>query len=181
MKKAISVLCSLAIMLVCIGGCGTAGDNPFIADDAIKGQIGDLYYVIPGNAVVDESSTDENNTYRVPIANSIEEYTLYISYSPVEETDETPIQSMEDLREFLAYSIEAFSEEVALYEEEDITDFLGKQVDYGFKINTEIDGQKSVLIYALISHKMYSVGYGAKTGFYDQTVWDNFYAQLKLV
>ena len=181
MKKTISVLCSLAIILVCVVGCSAAGDNPFTTDDALKGQVGDLYYVIPGNAVVDESSTDGNNAYRVPIANSVEEYALTVSCSPVEETDETPIQSMEDLREFLAYSIEAFSEEVALYEDEDITDFLGKQVDYGFKLNTEVDGRKSVLIYALISQKVYSVGYAAKTGFYDQAVWDNFYAQLKFV
>ena len=175
MKRIISVLCSLVILLVFIGGCGAAGENPFTADDVIKGQIGDLYYVIPGNAVVDESSTDVNNTYRVPIANSMEEYVLNISYSPVEDTYEASIQSMESLREFLISSIEG------LYEDEDITDFLGKEVDYGFKISVEADGRKSVFIYALISQKLYFVGYGAKTGFYDQSVWDNFYAQLKFV
>ena len=182
MKKIICILCSLAIILVCIGGCGTAGGNPFTAENAVKGQVGDLYYVVPENAVLDESSIDESNVYRVPIANSNEEYTLSIACSYLdEEAYETSVQYWENLKGILSSASTEYAEQGSFYEEQDITSFLGKTVDYGSKITVEGNGQKMVSAFVITSNKVCGVTYSAKTGFYDQAVWDNFYAQLKFV
>lgn len=167
MKKTISVLCSLAIMLVCIGGCGAAAGNPFTADDAIKGQIGDLYYAVPENAVLEEFPNDSARFYNIPIENSAEEYMLNIACASVETDDDydEAIQSMKDTE----------------YENENLTDFLGEKVDYGYRATVDVDDRKSIIVSAAKDHKVYVVQYIVKSGFYDQTVWDNFYAQLKFV
>ena len=174
MKKALAVLCSLAIMLVCVGGCGAAGENPFTAENAIKGQIGDLYYVVPGNAVFTESSTDSACFYSIPIENSSEEYILSIRYYSFEADDEynEAIQLMENTTQEL---------DNTTHEYENLTEFLGENVDYGIKVNYDVDGQKSVGVSVAKDHKCYMIQYRVKSGFYDQAVWDNFYAQLKFV
>lgn len=181
MKRVICVLCSLAIMLVCIGGCGAVAGNPFTAENAIKGQVGDLYYVVPGNAVLEES-TDEKNSYSVPITNSNEEYILDIVYLYAdEEAYKAAIQLLEFTRELIAAEIEENAGNGASYEEEDITEFLGKSVNYGIKTTYIKNGLVEAGITVAIADKFYSVRYTVKSAFYDQAVWDNFYAQLKFV
>lgn len=62
-----------------------------------------------------------------------------------------------------------------------IDNFLGKSIDKGCKREGKYNGKKTVLIVVAESNNMYMVGYTVKTGFFDQSVWDNFYEQLKLV
>ena len=167
MKKTIAVLCSLAIMLVCVGGCGAAGENPFTAENAIKGQVGDLYYVVPENAVLEEFPNDSARFYNIPIENSSEEYRLNIMCVSVETDDDynEVIQSMKDTED----------------EKENLAEFLGEKVDYGYRATVDVDDQKSTIVFVVKDPKIYVVQYIVKSGFYDQAVWDNFYSQLKFV
>lgn len=80
MKKYICILCSLAIGIAGLTGCNRSENNPFTAENAIKGQLGELYYVVPENAVLNDS-TDELAWYKIPIDNSTEEYQLMISFT----------------------------------------------------------------------------------------------------
>lgn len=181
MKKIICILCSLAIILVCIGGCGTASENPFVAEDAIKGQVGDLYYVVPGNATLDDESPDGLLTFYIPIENTTEEHILNIMYSRPDnqESYEAFIKYYQSVKE----AAEAVSDEVegATAEFQMLTEFLGRPTDYGFVMTQEAEGKKGVSVYVATSNKLYAISYVAKTAFYDQTFWDNFYAQLKFV
>ena len=184
MRKALTLFVTVAMLLVsgCSNNTGSSADNPFIAENAIKGQVGDLYYVVPENAVFDESSTDEDNVYRVSIANSTEEYVLNISYSYVdEEAYESSVHLMEITREAAASASEENAADGASYKDENITEFLGKSVDYGFKSTSKGNGQTMVAVLVITSNTAYGIRYTVKSGFYDQAVWDNFYAQLKFV
>lgn len=175
MKKFICAL--LVIAITCIMGCGKSSDNPFTADDAIKGQIGELYYVVPQNAVLDGSLSEELAMYKIPIDNSTEEYQLTISYSHTDDVDEYEeiLQHIDDM--INQHDIEEGAEITT----EEIDIFLEKTIDKGCKREGKINGQKAVLIVVAEDGDMYFIGYIVKTGFYGQSVWDNFYAQLKLV
>lgn len=179
MKKFLCVFCSLAIMVMCLSGCG---GNPFTADDAKKGQIGDLCYAVPGNAISKEDSNDDNIVYVVPIENSVEEYQLNIGCTYITKED---AESKEDILEGFDRLIE-FIEEITngsgvKYSREDIDEFAGTTVDKAIKISGEGNGAKSILIIALKSRNAYFAGYSTKTGFFDQSIWENFYKQLKYV
>lgn len=177
MKKYICILCSLAIGIAGLTGCNRSGNNPFTAENAIKGQLGELYYVVPENAAPVGSVSEELAMYDVPIENSTEEYQLTILYKQIDNTDEyeLALENIEDSIEQIDIEddIEVSTEEINI--------FLGKAIDKGYKREGKVDGKKTVGIVALKSDSMYMVGYTAKTGFFDQSVWDNFYEQLKLV
>ena len=184
MKKIISSFCSLVIMVMCLSGCGSSSSNPFTAGDAKKGQIGDLYYVVPSNAVSDDSVVDSASnydrvSYHVPIEGSVEEYMLNISYVYL---------GQEDAKEVLEYFeslIEVIEKEQsgsdAKYIFEDIDEFAGVTVDRGKKIIVEANGKKGIFITIVKSKKIYAVGYDVKTAFFDQSVFDNFCNQLKII
>lgn len=183
MKKFLCVFCSLAIMVMCLSGCGS---NPFTADDAKKGQIGDLYYVVPSNAVSDDTTTAVNNTnsvsYRVPIENSVEEYQLNIGCTYITKEDaESKENVLESFDKFIDFIEEITSGSDVKYSREDIDKFAGTAVDKAIKISGEGNGVKSISIFALKSRKVYFAEYSTKTGFFDQSIWDNFYKQLKYV
>lgn len=177
MKRFICVLCSLVIVITYITGCSQSSDNPFTADDAIKGQIGDLYYVVPANAVLNEGLGDSIAMYKVPIDNSAEEYTIIISCTHADDADEYEdiLQNIEEMKN------QTENETGTQFTDEAIDDFLGKTIDKGFKREGENNGEKAIMITAAGSGNMYLIGYTVKTGFYDQSVWENFLAQLKLV
>lgn len=183
MKKIICGFCSLAIIVMCLSGCGGSSGNPFTDDDAIKGQIGDLCYVVPSNAVSDNAVSDSgsNNdrvSYHVPIEGSVEEYTLKISYTYFSQEDAKEV--LEEFESAIKFIEEAESESGTKYISEDIYEFAGVTVDKGKKLIKEENGEKVILIMIVKSQKTYSVGYAVKTGFFDQSVWDNFYNQLKI-
>lgn len=185
MKRFICALCSLAIIIACIAGCNQSSENPFTADDAIKGQIGDLYYVVPNNAIIDEQYfSDIAVKYNIPIKNSTEEYQLNLIYTYVSEDDASEDEALNGfetiINDLITKSKENESNGIS-YESEPITEFLGTTVDLGLKYTAEGSGQKVIGIVAAKSRTLYFIGYSVKTGFYDQSVWDNFYAQLKLV
>lgn len=181
MKRVICVLCSLAMMLVYIGGCGAATGNPFTAENAIKGQVGDLYYVVPENATLDDESPDGLLTFHVPIENSTEEHILNILYScpDDQESYEIFLKYYQSVKETAEESSEKFGD--VIVEVQELTEFLGRSVDYGFMMTQEAEGKRSISVYAASSKKLYLISYIAKTAFYDQTFWDNFYTQLKFV
>lgn len=198
MKNVICAFCSLVIMVMCLGGCSGSSSNPFTADDAKKGQIGDLYYVVPSNAVSDNKVSDSgsNNdgvsytdgvSYRVPIEGSVEEYTLNIAHVYVSqeeaETEEEVHEGFETVIKLLSGTLftEADAETDTQLLTEDIDEFAGMTVDRGIKISGETNGLKGVTIMAYKSRKMYSVSYSAKTGFFDQSVFDDFFNQLKII
>lgn len=176
MKKFICALCSLVLVIACITGCGQSSDNPFTADNAIKGQVGNLYYVVPENAVLN-ASTDDSAMYDVPINNSTEQYTLMIMCKHTDSNDEYEemLQNIDDMKN------QSETETGTTYTTEDISKFLGRTVDKGCKCIGENNGQKIVMIVAAESENLYMIGYTVKTGFYDQSIWDNFYAHAKLV
>lgn len=179
MKKFLCVFCSLVIMVMCLCGCGS---NPFTADDAKKGQIGDLCYAIPGNAVSEKASNDDSIVYLVPIENSVEEYQLNIGCTYITKEDaESKEDVLESFDKFIDYIEEIASGSDVKYSREDIDKFAGTAVDKAIKISGEGNGAKTISIFALKSRKVYSAGYSVKTGFFDQSVWDNFYKQLKYV
>lgn len=176
MKKFICALCSLAIVITYMTGCGKSSDNPFASDNAIKGQVGNLYYTVPENAVLN-SSTDDSAMYDVSISNSTEKYVLTIMCKHTGSNDEYKdmLQNIDNMKN------QSETGTGATYTAEDINDFLGQTVDKGCKCVAENNGQRFVTIVAAKSKTLYMIGYTVKTGFYDQSVWDNFYAQLKLV
>lgn len=183
MKKFICILCSLAIGIIGLTGCNRSGNNPFLDENAIKGQIGDLYYVVPYGATADEED-DNNIVYSVPIENSAENYQLGFVYGYISEdeaSEEEAKNGFEIVLNNIISQYESLESKGVLYENEQITDFLGVAVDKGIKYTAEFEGYKEIGISALISRKMYLITYQVKTGFYDQSVWDNFYEQLKLV
>lgn len=151
-------------------GCGKSSDN------AIKGQVGNLYYTVPENAVLN-SSTDDSAMYDVSISNSTEKYVLTIMCQHVSSNDEYEdmLQNIDNMKN------QSETGTGATYTAEDINDFLGQTVDNGCKCVAENNGQRFVTIVAAKSKTLYMIGYTVKTGFYDQSVWNNFYAQLKLV
>ena len=167
MKRVLCILCSSAIIIIlCISGCGAAKD-PFAADNAIKGQVDDLHYAVPENAVLDKASNDSFHIYNIPLKNSKEEYCLSVlcfSAKTEDEYNET-IQNMKSVE----------------YENETMTEFLGKKIDYGYIATIDDDGQMSTILYVAKNQKFYIIQYSIVTGLYDQTVWDNFYSQLKFV
>lgn len=183
MKKALVFF--VLIVVAAISGCSNNTDlsagNPFTAEDAIKGQTGDLYYVVPGNATLDDESPDGLLTFHIPIENTTEEHMLNIMYSRPDnqESYEAFIQYYQSVKE----TAEAVSNEVegVTAESQMLTEFLGRPTDYGFVMTQEAEGKKGVSVYAATSNKLYAISYVAKTAFYDQTFWDNFYAQLKFV
>lgn len=178
MKKFICTLCSLVIVITCITGCGKSSDNPFAADDAIKGQVGNLYYVVPNNATLDEGLSDNSTIiYKVPIKNSAEEYQLIVSCKHTDDENEykSLIQNIDEMKS------QTKNEYGAEITNETINTFLGETIDNGCKREGVANGQKVVAIMAAKEGNVYMLGYSVKTGFYDQSIWDNFYAQLKLV
>lgn len=177
MKNFICVLCSLSILITAITWCNQSLDNPFIANNAIKGQIGELYYAVPNNAVLNKDSSDNSAMYIIPINNSAEEYTLMISYAHTDNKEEyeSILQHIDEMKN------QTETENGTIYTTEDINVFLGRTIDKGCKCVGENNGQKSVVIIVAESGNMYMISYTVKTGFYDQSVWDNFYAQLELV
>lgn len=184
MKKIICGFCSLAIMVMCLSGCGGSSGNPFTDDDAKKGQIGDLCYVVPSNAVSDDSVIDSASnidrvSYHVPIEGSVEEYMLNIVYTYLDQED------TKELLEYFESVIEgiekAQSESDAKYISEDIDEFAGVTADRGKKIIEEANGKKSIFIAIVKSKKIYAVEYDVKTAFFDQSVFDNFCNQLKII
>lgn len=184
MKKVICGLCSLVVMIMCLGGCSGLSSNPFTADDAKKGQIGDLYYVVPSNAVSDDNSNSNSNSisYRVPIENSVEEYILNILYTYVDEEDaENPEEVIEYFETLVKFMEEVENEAGTQCTTENIDEFAGVTMDRGKKFIKEEDGGKAILITAVKSRKLYSVGYFVKTAFFDESIWDNFYNQLKII
>lgn len=187
MKKIICFFCSLVIMAMCLSGCGSSNGNPFTSNDAKKGQIGDLYYVVPSNAVSDDNSNPNSISYRVPIENSVEEYILSILYTYVDEDDasspEEVLEYTEMLIEFIekAQNTETENKADTQYVSEDIVEFAGVTVDRGIKLIKEESGGKAISIIAVKSRKIYSVGYVVKTAFFDESIWDNFYNQLKII
>lgn len=184
MKKFFCVFCSLVVMIMCLGGCSGSSSNPFTADDAKKGQIGDLYYVVPNDAVSDNNTDNGTITisYRVPIENSVEEYALNFIYTYVSQEDAESEEEVLEYVEALIEFIEETQDKSGIpYVSEDIDEFAGVTVDRGIKVSKEENDQKSIIIIAVKSRKVYTVGYSAKTGFFDQSVWDNFYNQLKII
>lgn len=177
MKKFVCALCSLVIIIACITGCGQSSDNPFAADNAIKGQVGNLYYVVPENAVLLNASTDDGAMYDIPIKNSTEKYSLMVMSKHTDNNDEYEdiLQNIDNMKN------QSETETGTTYTTEDINKFLGRTVDKGCKCVGENNGKKVVIIMAAESSNVYMISYTVKTGFYDQSVWDNFYAQLKLV
>ncbi len=177
MKKFICILCSLAIGIFGLTGCNQSGNNPFTSENAIKGQVGELYYVVPENAVSDGSISEELAMYNVPIENSAEEYQLSILYDRIDDVNEyeSTLKNIDNMvkQNDMEDGIEVSTEE--------IDNFLGKAIDRGCKREGKYNGKKTVLIVAAESNNMYMVGYTVKTGFFDQSVWDNFYEQLRLV
>lgn len=183
MKNFVCVLCLLTISVVFLSGCKNESVNPFLDENAIKGQIGDLYYVVPYNATADEKN-DNNIMYSVPIENSEENYQLGLMYMYVseDEANEEEVKSgFETILNNIATEFSNFESKGMFYESEQITDFLGIAVDSGIKYTAEYEGKKIIGIAAFKSRKMYVITYRTKTGFYNQSVWDNFYAQLELV
>ena len=176
MKKLIYALFSVVILITCISGCGNSAEDPFTADNAIKGQVGNLFYTVPENAVLN-ASTDDSAMYDIPIDNSTEKYTLMIMCKHTNSTDE-----YEDmLRNIDNMKTQSETETGTTYLTEDINNFLGQPIDKGCKCVGENNGQKITTIIAAGSENVYMIGYTVKTGFYDQSVWDNFCAQAKLV
>lgn len=183
MKKFLCVFCSLVIIVMCLSGCGSSSSNPFTAGDAKKGQIGDLYYVVPSNAVSDDSVIDSasNNdrvSYHVPIEGSVEEYMLNILIYLGQEDTKEVLEDFESLIEFIE---KAQSETDLKYISEDIDEFAGVTVDRGKKYIVEENGKKGIFITIVKSKKIYTVGYYVKTAFFDQSVFDNFCNQLKII
>lgn len=176
MKKLICALCSLVIVITCITGCSKSSANPFTADDAIKGQVGNLYYTVPENAVLN-ASTDDSAMYDIPINNSTEKYTLMVMCKHTSSNDEYEdmLQNINEMKS------QTKNEQGAEITNETINTFLGETVDNGCKREGVSDGQKVVVIIAAKEGNIYTLGYSVKTGFFDQSVWDNFYAQAKLV
>lgn len=176
MKKYICILCSLAIGIAGLTSCNRSGNNPFTAENAIKGQLGELYYVVPENAMLNDS-TDELAWYKIPIDNSTEEYQLMISFTHTDDENEyeSIIQNIDDMIKQIDMEdgIEVSTEK--------IDNFLGKSIDKGCKREGKYNGKKTVLVVVAESNNMYMVGYTVKTGFFYQSVWDNFYEQLRLV
>ena len=183
MKKIISSFCSLVIMVMCLSGCGSSSSNPFTAGDAKKGQIGDLYYVVPSNAVSDDSVVDSASnydrvSYHVPIEGSVEEYMLNILICLGQEDTKEVLEFFESFIEGIE---KEQSESDAKYIFEDIDEFAGVTVDRGKKIIEEANGKKSISIMIVKSKKIYAVEYDVKTAFFDQSVFDNFCNQLKII
>lgn len=138
MKKVICGFCSLLVMLLCFGGCSGSSSNPFTADDAKKGQVGDLYYVVPSNAVSDDNSNSNSISYRVPIENSAEEYILNILYTYVDEEDAESLEEVLLYFESLIKFMETIVDEAdTQYTSEDIYEFAGVTVDKWKKIIKE--------------------------------------------
>lgn len=178
MKRFICALCAFVIGIIGITGCNPSANNPFTSEKAIKGQLGELYYVVPENAILlDSSISEELAMYSVPIDNSAEKYQLTITYTHTDDVDEYEklLQKIDDMINQIDI------EEGAEVTTEEIDIFLGKTIDKGCKREGKINGQKAIIIVVAESGNMYLLGYMVKTGFYDQSVWDNFYAQLKLV
>lgn len=177
MKRFVCVLCALVIGIIGISGCNQSENNPFASENAIKGQLGELYYVVPENAVSDGSISEELAMYNIPIDNSEEEYQLTILYEHTDNTEEYEaiLKNIDDAinQIDLEEGVEATTEEIDV--------FLGRAIDKGYKREGKFNGKKAVMIIAAESGNMYMVGYIVKTGFFDQSIWDNFYAQLKLV
>ena len=176
MKRFIYTLFSLVILITCISGCGQSSDNPFTADNAIKGQVGNLYYTVPENAVLN-ASTDDSAMYDIPINNSTEKYTLIVICKHTDSNDEYE-EMLQNIDEMKSQTQNEYGVEIT---NETINTFLGKTIDNGCKREGVSDGQKIVTIIAAKEGNIYTLGYSVKTGFYDQSVWDNFYAQAKLV
>lgn len=177
MKRFFCILCALAIGIIGVTGCNQSANNPFTSEKAIKGQLGELYYVVPENAVFDGGITEELVMYNVPIDNSEEEYQLAILYQHTDNAEEyeTILKNIDDsINQIdLKEGVEATTEEIDV--------FLGKTIDRGYKREGKFNGKKAVMVTAAESGNMYVVGYTVKTGFFDQSIWDNFYEQLKLV
>jgi len=183
MKKIICIFFALTIGIIGMSGCNQSESNPFASERAVKGQIGNLYYAVPYNATADEKN-DNNIMYSVPIENSVENYQLGFVYGYISEDESTEDEAkngFEMILNNITSQYENLESKGLLYESEQITDFLGVDVDAGIKYTAEYEGQKVIGIAALISRKMYLVTYQAKTSFFEQSVWDNFYAQLELV
>ena len=106
--------------------------------DAKKGQVGDLYYVVPSNAVSDDNSNSNSISYRVPIENSAEEYILNILYTYVDEEDAESLEEVLLYFESLIKFMETIVDEAdTQYTSEDIYEFAGVTVDKWKKIIKE--------------------------------------------
>lgn len=184
MKNFVCVLCLLTISVVFLSGCNNESVNPFLDENAIKEQLGDLYYVVPYNATADEKN-DNNIMYSVPIENSEENYQIGVSYVYISSEEEANEKEVTKWFEIMIDSlIENLSENKSddfSFESEPVTDFLGASVDIGLKYTAKNNGMKTTGMFVATSRELYLLNYGAKTGFYNQSVWDNFYAQLELV
>ena len=154
-------------------------DNPFTAPNAIKGQVGELYYVVPEGADAVESAAESIIVYEMPIKNSSETFSLSVYFNSKSEIEST--QTFENFISEIKARNKASIQSTDDFQYQEIDEAFETNVLYGYTGSYVNEGKKWQALCFAIDSGFYMISYSAKTAFFDESIWENFYAQLKLV